>query len=87
VEPTSVVGAAIRSVLAQDFSDWGLTVVDDGSADDTASVVNSFKADSRIHFLQIPHAGLCKAAIMGKVLQGALSSLIWMMIISGTQPS
>jgi glycosyltransferase involved in cell wall biosynthesis len=56
-----VVGAAIQSVLAQDFSDWELVVVDDGSTDDTASVLASFSTDSRIRYVQLPHLGQCKA--------------------------
>lgn len=41
----------IKSVLNQQFSDLELIIVDDGSRDDTATVVNEF-ADSRISYIE-----------------------------------
>lgn len=39
----------IRSLIEQDYEDWELIVIDDGSSDDTASVVgNLARKDSRI---------------------------------------
>ncbi len=52
-----VIGAAIRSVQAQAFSDWELIVVDDGSSDDTAEVMADFKQDVRIRYVVQTHAG------------------------------
>lgn len=45
---------AIRSVLAQDYTNWGLYVVDDGSDDDTEFVVSSFLADPRVCYIRNP---------------------------------
>jgi len=40
----------IESVLAQTFTDWELIIVDDGSTDDTKSVVESYQ-DGRIRYV------------------------------------
>ena len=57
----TIVGAAIRSVQAQEFADWELLVIDDGSTDHTAEVIKSFSADTRIRYVTQPHAGQCTA--------------------------
>ena len=47
------IAESIRSVLAQTFADWELLVIDDGSADDTAAIVQRQAAeDERIRFLK-----------------------------------
>jgi glycosyltransferase involved in cell wall biosynthesis len=46
-----VVGRAMASVLGQSFADFELIIVDDGSSDGTAAVVESI-ADPRIRFLR-----------------------------------
>lgn len=47
------ISKAIFSVLNQSFKNWQLLVVDDGSTDNTASLVNTFAmADSRIKLLR-----------------------------------
>lgn len=43
---------AVRSVLAQDHTDWALYIVDDGSTDDTESVVSPYLADRRIRYMR-----------------------------------
>lgn len=48
-----VVGEAIRSVLAQDFPDFELIVVDDGSTDGTAKAVEAFD-DPRVRLIRLP---------------------------------
>ncbi len=50
------VGKAIESVLAQNFQDWELIVVNDGSTDATAAVLAGF-SDGRIHVIHQPNGG------------------------------
>ncbi|WP_338504258.1 glycosyltransferase [Sphingomonas kaistensis] len=52
------IGAAVRSVLAQTFTDFELVVVDDGSTDATADVVARF-ADPRLRLVRTsPNQGI-----------------------------
>ncbi len=45
--------AAVESVLAQTVTDWELLVIDDGSSDETVSILNELAlVDPRIRFLQ-----------------------------------
>ena len=41
---------AIESVLAQDFRDFELLIIDDCSSDNTAAVVKPYCADGRVRF-------------------------------------
>lgn len=50
----------IRSVLAQTFSDWELLIVDDGSKDNTAALVQTF-SDPRISLIRQPNGGVSRA--------------------------
>ena len=45
-----VVKEAVDSVLAQDYKDFELIVVDDGSTDDTSEVLASYGDDIRVYF-------------------------------------
>lgn len=57
---------SIRSVLAQTFTDWELTVVDDGSTDNTAQVVQDWgHKTSRIRYLYQDNRGVGAARNLG----------------------
>ena len=43
-------GAAIRSILLQEFVDWELIILDDGSSDRSLQIAGRFK-DSRIRII------------------------------------
>ena len=60
VEP--YVGGAIRSALAQTYTNFEVIVVDDGSRDGTAEVVrDAAQRDSRVRLVQQPNRGLAGA--------------------------
>jgi glycosyltransferase involved in cell wall biosynthesis len=50
------VGEALGSVLAQSFTDFEVTVVDDGSTDDTQAVLDGF-SDPRLRRIRIENSG------------------------------
>lgn len=58
------IAEAINSVLRQDFVDFELLVIDDGSVDETAAIVSQF-ADPRIHYLYQQHQGIAYALNRG----------------------
>ncbi len=51
--------AALESVIAQSFTDWRVTLVDDGSTDGTASVAERYQArlGDRLHYLRQENSG------------------------------
>ena len=58
----STIEATIRSTLTQDFQNWEMIIVDDGSTDATASIVNQFaEADPRIRLIATPGVGRGRA--------------------------
>jgi len=86
------IGDAIDSVIAQDYSDWDILIVDDGSNDRWLEVVNSRMSDDRIQLVQMKHGGPVAATAMGiehargpvitcldsddKLMPGALSAVM-----------
>ena len=49
---------AVKSILAQSFSDWELFVIDDGSTGETQRVIQPYLTDPRIHFLKKKREGV-----------------------------
>ena len=64
---------AISSVLNQTYQHWELVVVDDGSTDETSSVVKSFN-DPRIHYFKKANSGAGASRNFG--IQHAMGSWI-----------
>lgn len=58
------VGAAIQSILDQEWSNWELLVVNDGSVDETESEVKKF-SDARIRYFVIENGGVSAARNIG----------------------
>jgi glycosyltransferase involved in cell wall biosynthesis len=50
------VGAAVQSILSQTFREFEFVIVDDGSTDRTAEIVEAFR-DPRIRLIRADHAG------------------------------
>ncbi len=46
-----LVGEMFRSIQANDFQDWELLAVDDGSTPDTIDYIRTFETDRRIHII------------------------------------
>lgn len=63
------IGMALRTVQAQTISDWEVVVVDDGSTDSTAAIVEGLAvADRRIRLLRLPPTGIVGALNAGLAL-------------------
>jgi len=57
---------AIRSVLAQTFTDWEIVIVDDASKDDSLERIERYRGDSRIRlYAKERNEGYTKALIYG----------------------
>jgi glycosyltransferase involved in cell wall biosynthesis len=61
------IGVAIASVLSQSFGDFELLIIDDGSTDGTAGVVQAFR-DSRIRYRYHTNQGIAGALNHGLTL-------------------
>lgn len=56
------IAETIESVIAQDYTDWEMLVVNDGSTDDSAEIVKSYeKKDQRIRLINQKNAGSAAA--------------------------
>jgi len=56
---------ALDSAIAQDYHDWDILVVDDGSTDGSVEVVKSRMSDDRITLIQMKHGGCAAATAIG----------------------
>ncbi len=86
------IGKAIDSVIAQDYTDWDILIVDDGCNDRWLEVVKSRMSDDRISLIHMKHGGCVAATAFGiehargpvitcldsddKLMPGALSSVM-----------
>lgn len=56
------IAECIESVIAQDFNDWEMIIIDDGSQDETLKIINRFaNQDKRIRPLVQRHGGVSRA--------------------------
>ncbi len=63
---SATIAATIESVLAQDFDDWELVVVDDGSTDDTVeTVLRAAAGDPRVRVMSKENGGSASARNVG----------------------
>jgi glycosyltransferase involved in cell wall biosynthesis len=60
----SIISHSIRSILNQTFREYELLILDDGSTDDTESIVSQF-IDDRIRYIKLPHRGLSETLNRG----------------------
>lgn len=58
------IGSAIKSILAQSYKEFEFIIVDDGSTDNTAEIISSFK-DSRLKYHLTEHKGTSAALNYG----------------------
>lgn len=67
-----LIGQTIESVLAQEYQHWEMLIVDDGSVDDMAKVVEEYaKGDRRIRFIPLGKASGSPAAPRNRGLEEA----------------
>jgi glycosyltransferase involved in cell wall biosynthesis len=71
------IGASAGSVLAQTHGDLSLTVVDDGSVDDTAATVTSLK-DPRLNLVRDTGRGVSAARNRGAAAAGPADAILFL---------
>jgi glycosyltransferase involved in cell wall biosynthesis len=59
------VGDSIESILEQEYKNFELIIVDDGSTDDTAQVLSLYSAHKKVKFIKQENAGLPTALNAG----------------------
>lgn len=62
---------SINSVIKQSFADWELIIIDDGSTDNSASIVEKYLLSNKIKLIRQPNGGVSNARNHGiKEAQG-----------------
>jgi len=59
------IARAVKSVIGQEFTDWEMVIVDDGSQDETGKVVKPFLKDPRVRYFAQRNAGVSAARNFG----------------------
>lgn len=60
------ISRSIESVLSQNYSNWELIVINDGSTDDTPKIIEEYsKKDTRIKSVSVPNSGVSHARNLG----------------------
>src|ERR1035441_10197662 len=76
-----LVRTAIESVIRQDFLDWELIAVDDGSTDQTFDVLKQYAAaDRRIRAFRTENEGVSSARNFGAAQSGSLVKYLFFQI-------
>lgn len=61
-----LIARAMQSVIEQNFEDWELIIIDDGSSDNTREIIEPFLArDKRIHYYFTKNIGAAAARNLG----------------------
>jgi|SRR5690606_29048922 len=55
------IAQSIESVLSQNYQDWELLIVDDGSTDQTKAICETYLKDNRVKYFYKPNGGLPSA--------------------------
>lgn len=64
----------IQSVLNQDFQDYELIIVDDGSTDSSPSIINRYHLNSKVKIFQSDHGGPAVARNLG--IRNAIGTIL-----------
>ncbi len=52
------VAQCIESVLGQDYTNWEMIIIDDGSTDNTPNIIKRYTTDKRIKYVRQEHRGI-----------------------------
>ncbi len=71
------IGEAIESVLEQTYQNFEIIVVDDGSPDDSVSIIKSYLKDARVNYIYQENQGVASARNQG-IAQSRGSCLVFL---------